>query len=306
MTQRSIDWLNCTLPLEVTMADLQTLLPFSFESCAQGLYGYKSQIVALGGSIRILFDGTSTMGQHVQISGEGWGFLRSVEGFRESGFIEELLRLGGSVTRLDLALDCKDGSVSVDRVREHVRAGSLTSRFRQWEDRRSGSVGKNEAKGDGMYFGNPTSDMRLRVYDKGLQLGTTEPWTRFEFQARRERAQQLAQMVAAGDWDGAIGVCRSYIEFREYRLESNPSMAPISQWWEQFVTVGKVIARCVSAVVASYTKTCAWVARQVAPALAVMTEFEGGDLYGAFLSIIEDGRTRYRDKHRLMLSGSLA
>lgn len=316
-TTRITDWVSFTLNHYTDVGEVLEQLGLEFLACDRGMHGYRSQVAADGGSIRVMYDGSAAMGIHVQISGAGCRLLEALGKVGSwSDYLRSWLDRGARFTRLDLAIDCHDPAVTIDRVRSHISDRSLTSRWKQVEMRETVDLGTGDGKGAGIYFGSGTSEVRLRIYDKlleqaskGNDLGGVEAWTRFEYQARNDRAQLLAEMIADGREDDAYGVLRSYLEFRDYRLDSNPSMAPVASWWADLLGVGKLVVRIGELATQAVDKLHKWFERQIAPALAVLVERErdqGGDFESAILSYVTQGRGRWRERHRLMAGASFA
>jgi phage replication initiation protein len=310
-TTRIIDWVSFTLKEYTSVEPVLALLGLDFLPCERGMMGYKAQLAADGGSIRVLSEGTTGMGVHVQISGSGCRLLEGMGKVTSWGqFLSQWRELGAVVTRLDLALDSYRESASLPVVRRHLANRSATSRWRQVEDRSTTCLQSGEAKGSGIYFGSASSDVRLRIYDKrleqlqkGVPVGSDRKyWTRFEFQCRSDRADALAALIADGQIEAAFGVLRGYLDFRAYRLDSNPSMAPVARWWLKLMDCEKLSLHVGEVVKESLARVHRWIERQVAPALALLVEVEGGDVFGALAEYAVAGRSRYRERHRLILN----
>lgn len=116
----------------------------------------------------------------------------------------------------------------------------------------------------------------------------------------KERADIVFGLLAEDAIEAIVGVCRSFIEFREYRLESNPSMAPAAEWWECLCAASKVVISQVKTAVESLDRKYAWLENQAAPTLAMLCELEGsvGDALGR---LIDSGHTRLKPKHLAMM-----
>lgn len=83
------------------------------------------------------------------------------------------------ITRVDPALDLKD----ID-INDYAIIDSLSRKYNSWH---SGS-GRLET----YYIGAPTSDIRIRIYDKALEQGEKGDWWRIECQLRREYAENYS------------------------------------------------------------------------------------------------------------------
>lgn len=312
LTHRLIDWVNVTLQEYTDISDVLALFPVEFSGCARGFLGYKGQLACEGNWIRVLYDGSEGMGIHVQITGEGCRLLESLEpGVTWADRFRRFEALGASYARCDLALDSFTADHTTEVVAAHVAARSVTTRWARTPVRetRGTMLGDGSKKGHTIYFGSDKSEARLRVYDKRAEVtelelaaaGHPEHWTRFEFQFRNERADRIVALIAEGREDDAVGVCRSYIEFREYCLDSNKSMAPVASWWADLCNASKLILRLFDRAAMAIEKVDAWIDRQVATALAVLVAREGGDITGALHRYIESGRRRLKGRHYRMI-----
>ncbi len=106
----------------------------------------------------------------------------------------------GHVTRIDCALDDRDGTVSVPTVRDPVSAGQCVTRSTQVRHIASNLThGSRASTGETLHFGSPQSQTLLRIYDKRLELQSKERehWAdygvRWELELKKDRAEQCAE-----------------------------------------------------------------------------------------------------------------
>ena len=86
------------------------------------------------------------------------------------------------VSRLDVTCDLLNSAeITMEKLFTYVDDGRFVCKAKRYLI----GNGNNE---QWLYFGSPSSDRRLRIYNKALQMGLTEPWLRFEMQLRNECA----------------------------------------------------------------------------------------------------------------------
>lgn len=159
-----------------------------------GLNGYKTVFNSDNGAL-LMTDGNEDMGTGLVWPGDALRDARAC-GFTDRELCTELSAWGAKFSRLDLALDIRQPRKLTPRwFARQYRAGKVVTPGRGIEERRQDNAG--EQIGAGVYLGSPSSDRRLRVYDKGLESATDAPdrWTRFELQTRRDQAKAHARAV---------------------------------------------------------------------------------------------------------------
>jgi hypothetical protein len=143
---------------------------------------------------------------------------------------------GGRCTRVDFAFDWDiEASRVIERVRESIEAGHYTSRWRLKNPRSCTRTSSILGDGDTLYLGSPSSDTRLRIYDKAAEQGEDEPRLRVELQMRKERADAAVVLLTVGA-DEAVDYVKSlilgYFDIKEpVEGDSNKSRWPTADWW---------------------------------------------------------------------------
>ncbi len=303
-----IDWLAVTIG---TGESVDELLPGAGEldwvELPRGRNGYRQ--ARISGHITVLSDGTAEMGQHVIMSGSGCRQVEALELLGRGGWAGLLSRVverGWSVARLDVAIDDRVGVLDLDTMIGALDAGHVTTRWHEWEISRTGGRSVDRP-GRIIRFGSPTSDARLRVYDKAAEQiskghAVEGTWIRVELQLRDSRARALVCRLAE-DPTGrvAIGAVMHYIQFREPGGDdSNRSRWVVASWWVRFVDGVQRVVLGTSPAVRTVEEVRSWLWRQVAPAIALIVAADGGsvdDLY----AMAREGRYRWRPQHRAML-----
>lgn len=152
----------------------------------------------------------------------------------------------GHLTRIDCALDDRQGSVHLDVIQQAVTAGQHVTQAKTIKLLSQCGKTTRSFKGQTIYIGSEANETRLRIYDKRLELeqkGRPE-WLkygiRWELQLRKKRARALRRKLAAGHhagwWRIIIGVLRAFIDFRDVKQEvpkwARSRAKPVS-WWVQ-------------------------------------------------------------------------
>jgi hypothetical protein len=141
------------------------------------------------------FSGSSCGG--VALGRRGGEIVVQVTSRAAGEHFEALTALGGRPSRLDLALTCILPAGQFHPPREAYTAPSRQSGKGRRTDARILMLTKGG--GSTCYVGAASSEIRMRVYDKGAEEGSHPPgqrW-RWEVQARRTRAVVRAQALAA-------------------------------------------------------------------------------------------------------------
>ena len=304
----SIDWIAFTSTIISEVSEMITFLGYSnddFLLLPKGANGYKKMHRLESAPITILSDGNETMGIHVVISGSAIPDL--LEHFKASitsgtpfssdavllsdfdnsimvEFLQQVRRFGW-LTRLDLAVDDLGAQYfTLDDVKGFLDRQEVVSKFRVYKDVQE-STFTNEKTGHTIYFGSRQSEVMLRVYDKQLEQNQKaadgeelqEPWVRWEFELKNERANIAADFLIQRKELGEVimEVLNNYV-----RLivpdDSNRSRCSAHPLWEKFVgIVGKL-----RLYVASVEKTIAdkkkWLIKQCLPTLAGVVIADGG------------------------------
>lgn len=86
------------------------------------------------------------------------------------------------ISRLDVTCDVLDDpKFTIQKIDNNIKG----KRYVCKSNRYLAAMGTHE---EWLMFGSPKSDRRLRIYNKALEQGTTDPWIRAEFQLRNDNA----------------------------------------------------------------------------------------------------------------------
>jgi hypothetical protein len=294
-----IDWVSFTVPYERRFAFLE-FIPGGVEWLGRGWRGY------------------SELGIHFEVSSRALAVLAGASDFWADlpGAVAVVLALGGHFTRVDVALDDREGLLDMGTMLEHLKSCWFTTRWRDWDREQKFKASTGVCKKNMLTFGSRRSDAYLRVYNKALErieAGEDDPghWVRVELELKRSRADAVAHLYANRE-EGAFfaelaGVVRGYIEFKEPNGgDSNRRRWPVAGWWLRFLegaekarlTVREAVKRTVDHV-------REWIAKQVAPSLAVVVEYMGEpDALHWLGAEARDGRRRWKGRHKAILRAS--
>ncbi len=272
-----------------------------------GAWGY-TQLWRVGHITLMANPDRPEMGAHVEISGQGCRELEARGITDWAAYLRLMLAIDAVFTRIDVAFDDHDDLLSLDAIESAVRAGNYTSPARAWSVLDGGrSKGTKSART--IYIGAPSSDVRVRVYDKAAEQKLADThWVRVELECRAAKAHALAlALVASGDGPGGVaaGVLRRYLDFRIDDGTRNQSRWPVADWWLAFTSAAAVVRLTIAPAIRTLETTLAWVERQVAPSLALLVASAGGAL-DDLVRLVAIGRARWRPQHRAMLRVQLA
>lgn len=128
-----------------------------------------------------------------------------------------LVCAGFSFTRIDLAIDVKNGNLRPEQATEEIKNGRHKTRARE-------CPAIHDAAGTGytQYVGKMSSEIHLKLYDKAAEMGVQGDHTRVELSVRSDRASLAAKKaVLHRDFRGLV---LSFADFPQWD-EWNKAMA---------------------------------------------------------------------------------
>lgn len=184
----------------------------------------------------------------LNISGKGLDYLRSTgfavdELFRDSTYLLE----GQHITRADFAFDFINYKPEIiDQLIEYAETNQTDSGRIVLKGQTSAlraSVRKCDQKT--VYFGAPTSDKLLRVYDKRLQnidrqtglytgdnpYGSPDSWVRIELQTRNKTANKIC--LSESDMTAILHYIHDYYNFAD--LSTPAHRREVAKFWQDFM-----------------------------------------------------------------------
>lgn len=298
-----IDWCAFTVPDWKALEAVLTVIGIAFQEFVpmpQGRLGYRVQKRC--GQIWVLSDGKPEMGMHVEMSGQGCRQFDASSG-RWRELISNILDVGGHFTRIDIAIDDRQGCFPLAKAKQKLIRREVRTRFRS--GREITGVRFNDKLGNGgctLYFGSAKSDIKIRIYDKAAEQRVTFPWIRVEAECRGKHATILAHHMLKSDNLGEIvaGVLKNYLTFVEPASDSNKARWPVSPWWDAFLGSVKKLPLTIKTKERKIQGVEAFLFNQVAPSLALWLKLNGGDL-SCLTKLISCGEKRLKPYHLDML-----
>ena len=317
-----IDWLTFSIkntedPAQVIQKYLG-LDPSLFQEAPYGLMGY--QRVLRFGDIQVLYDPRENeyfhdMGVCVSMSGNGCRAFETMsrlaikgakdtQGTPSTAFptLFQLLAAEGenaNISRIDIACDDREGFLDMDEIVQKIQTNQVNSRM----TRRSVLVSYDGTRRNGstIYIGAPSSDFRVRIYDKALEQGAEGHWVRVELVLRKKNANAFVEQMMRSESVGKLAaqVINDKFSFIE-RDDSNITRCTVCDWWRAFVdelesvrlVARETVQHCVEHI-------ASWVEAQVGPSLAILFQTMG---FPKIFELAVDASSRLSDKQRFLIA----
>ena len=198
-----------------------------------GRYGWQNRIFYRG--VSILFGG-SREDVCVGLSGTGCRTVEEISNFKFnwldflSDFEFDIRTRDVTVARLDIAGDDHLGLLEMETLFTYCKARQYIckARFNIWTD------GDEQC----VYFGSPSSDRRIRIYNKSLeQKKEGTHWIRCEMQMRNKNAVSfLLNWFNIKDiGDCYSGVLLDFLRFTDRSPEGHSERCEVEPWWIDFI-----------------------------------------------------------------------
>lgn len=289
-----VDWAQATFKSVKNPQKIIEIIGLEYDDFVEvesGMYGYKKQLRS--GSISILYDGSDDMGIHLQMTGQGCRQYETSSSLDWKGFFLKCFEYDATFTRIDIAIDDiayvgEKLYFTLPMLIRKLKDGEVRSRFKKAKYITTVRIEDGEELGSTLYFGQPSSDIQLRFYEKNyerLAVGKEleeklTGWNRTEIQARRERANALALYILNEDQIGTIaaGVLRNYISFCVRDNDTNKARWKVCKWWDKFLGDVEPLKLTLIAPDKTIERTIAWLDNSVAPSLAMVFTALDGDL----------------------------
>ena len=218
-------------------------------------------------------------------------------------FIASFVDARAKARRVDLTLDDYEKRITPARFLEELRGPNKVTHSRKALTISGVILGEPDT-GETVYLGAPQSNRRLRVYDKSFESGGLIDAYRWELQERKSAAEKAAYDLAYGDWNKVVrSRLVGFVDFRE--LESAPRIQDRVRWglYEELMEGADKAEAYFPVEEKSIEEIEQWFIKQYAPTLAMLLQHRGGDL-SAIEEYVNDGRRRWRPKHRALLASS--
>ena len=273
-----------------------------FEHLESGLMGYKKRM--WGNYTQILYAGNAGMRTHVILSAKG---VRAYEvNNKAENLINMLTHEDISFTRIDLALDIKDDSIEFKQILEYLNNNYIVTRFKKYKyvvEKQLAEDGQ-QMLGETVYFGSRNSSIFIRIYDKAKQMKQEEgSWIRIEIVYKDEHANALALYISQSKEN--LGVLFSktlnnYIRFVEKSNDSNKRRWKTADFWARIIEDSGRLKLSFKGEEVDPRKTADWFKTKVAPSLAFLNLYWGGDMQ-TIENVITGAEEKMPEKYKKIL-----
>lgn len=261
-----------------------------------GRYGWSTRLYYRG--ISVLYGGREDVCLEIsgtgcrtveELSGNTFDWFRCFQGFEDDLMVQEV-----NVSRLDIAGDDLEGILNYRRMALHCRHRRYIckARWNMWTD------GDEQA----IYFGAPSSDRRLRIYNKALEQGQEGHWIRAEMQMRNKNAVSFLLNWFRRKDIGACyaGVLRDFLRFTTTTPENNHhSRCETAPWWDKFIDqVGNCPQLYIDGGEYTLWHVQRFLERQAASSLKLWLQANNGD-FQDIIDMIEGAKLNSRQKQLL-------
>lgn len=183
-----VDWLSLTVDTPIYHRKL-TMRAVELE---RGMMGYTAGIRFLDGRMELVNPERPEMRTHLIYTGDVLAGLFADYGVT-SHDIMTLSSPGERVSRIDIAIDIKEGSLDIDMLASDAQEKRMVSTAKT-----AYQIKTLTGKGQTLYIGSPKSKVRARIYDKAAEQGIDGDWTRIELQIRGKKADYVKYKLQAG------------------------------------------------------------------------------------------------------------
>lgn len=334
-----IDWLSFTIQTDIDgvgkkavreFLEQMSLNTLPFAENETGRHGYNRSL-SLQNYINVYYnevkfneydennagklDRIIKMGVHFEFTGQGCRILEQDRDWVD--WFNLLDGLNARYSRIDIALDDFVGLLDFDLMEDKIKKGEVISlsRTRNIETnldfRKAEKLDNNgNSKGKTIYFGNKSSLMMIRFYDKKREQQAKkifcpfEFWQRYEVVLKREKAIDFVEKLRSGEnfSDLYLKVMSGLIRFVEPSGDQNKARWETSPFWDHFLKGAEPIKLERKNLDPSLDKTIKWLGESVLGSLQLLVEVaRKGDL--DFLELLKNSKTREKsDRQKSMLS----
>ena len=178
-----------------------------------------------------------------------------------------------------------NSAIEENNIRTLARRHSLVFTTSKYEERDNGDIGTSSCQ-----LGSRHSIRMLRVYDKRGP-------TRIEFQARDERAHQIARQLAGKHVDSWSKVAKSHL--RDYIDFVAQETGDFLHWWLEFIAnVERANTKVNKAREMELERIFVWLQSQAAPSLSVLVDVYG---FQTIQDLIKEGRIKRGNRFKSIL-----
>lgn len=188
------------------------------------------------GGVSLWYGGQFSMGIGLEVTGDGCRELEmTLAGQGWPAFLSKLVKLGARFSRLDVAIDDREGLLSLNKISRCCDNGTKVTRLRHTSRLSHSDSRSGHEITTGYVYGSPESDTMLRIYNKALEQSNHNHHIRVELQTRRKKSAELAKRLATGDSGIIAGVIAATIDFKVKGVGSHRYRWKSQKWWEDFL-----------------------------------------------------------------------
>lgn len=232
--QHSLDWLQYSVnwpdvlerwPIDDTaaIAVARTAIPHLHVQAIDMTQQDSNRVFGMQGYLLTYNFQYATVHIHPEIRNQKMGVRMTGDNlrlWRELGGTNEKLAgayrgLKANASRVDIAFDLFDWNIDINRIFLDWKAGKVTTRARKVSPYTEARKDDNGVISEGttLYFGSRTSQIMLRLYDKGKQMKVGKDWKRLEIEVKGERAHTTMQDIYAhGLQSVGVEILRDYAD----------------------------------------------------------------------------------------------
>lgn len=289
--------------------------PGLFSESSGGGMGYKKSMRYDG--IVCFYDGNEDMGCHISMTGHGcrvYENLHSSIGLQCWNYLfRDVLSIGGSFSRLDIAIDNVDGRLSLARINHAVKTKSIRSRYKRsrciTDESLSRAPGQIESQT--RYFGSMDSRCFIRFYNKAaeqelkhdLASGSLGRWVRCELVLRDDRASVAVDQIVSGMPIGQLVVAavNNYLAVIKV-TESNISRCPLRRWWARWLGTTEKLKLTTQKAIKTIVQVKDHIMRQYSASFAMIKKGVGVARFHDFVTeLVDIGRDKMTKRHEKVL-----
>lgn len=189
------------------------------------------------------YDGISILSKQdknnfcVNMSGQGCRTFEDIAKIDWLVFFSMIMdtdQLNGKITRIDIAADDNKLNIKTIMNRTQEFADGNKTKIRtifQYAE------AKHTTAGITCYYGSPDSNIRIRIYDKGAELGRAHnELTRCEVQIRKDNAHNFVKQLTERQDIGVLysGVVNYHLQFLSGKYAKKQDDI-VSRWWTRFL-----------------------------------------------------------------------
>lgn len=283
--QAGLDWLDFTVRVLDTCDRDYALhrlgeLFMGLTRLERNMHGYTRVFACLSGYGFVMYNHERLdMGVHVSLSSSALAEFSSL--YPESSqyrILTEARSIGCRFTRIDICFDTPD--VHIDMVVDAVNRGELVTPARKVTLMQD-MIGDNPGKT--VYIGAPTSERRVRIYDKAAEQDVSGVWTRFETQYRKAYADSIVDYILHSDVSMEVLVSTSF-DFRELGNTRTNNRAR-SAWFQAILGAFEKVELTVTKAARTLKDKAEWFLQQQSRTLAVLWMAFGSSFIDTVLEV---------------------